>query len=271
VTVGAEWMRKDKEKRKMKQAAKLPMDYDVYIFDLYGTLVDIHTKENDDFLWEKLALFMGYYKAGYKAEELRLAYRSLVQSKEEKIKDILESEMQYTHEAYPEIDIAEVFYELYEKVGVKANEALTVHTGQFFRALATEYVRLYEGTKEILAALKKQGKKIYLLSNAQRIFTAYEMQYLGIDEYFDAIFISSDYEMKKPDERFFRILLDEHEIDVRKALFIGNDSRCDIEGAANVGIDTFYVHSAISPKNDSAPNATYTVEDFLSWDIEGIM
>ena len=26
--------------------AKLPMDYEQYVFDLYGTLVDIHTDEN---------------------------------------------------------------------------------------------------------------------------------------------------------------------------------------------------------------------------------
>ena len=32
--------------------------YDNYIFDLYGTLVDIHTEENDPLVWKKLALFM---------------------------------------------------------------------------------------------------------------------------------------------------------------------------------------------------------------------
>ena len=28
--------------------------YDNYVFDLYGTLVDIHTEENDAKVWEKL-------------------------------------------------------------------------------------------------------------------------------------------------------------------------------------------------------------------------
>ena len=37
--------------------AILPLDYDTYVFDLYGTLVDIHTEENDNTLWEKLAKF----------------------------------------------------------------------------------------------------------------------------------------------------------------------------------------------------------------------
>ena len=35
---------------------KLPLTYDNYIFDLYGTLVDIHTDESDTAIWEKLAI-----------------------------------------------------------------------------------------------------------------------------------------------------------------------------------------------------------------------
>ena len=57
---------------------------------------------------------------------------------------------------------------------------LSVHTGQFFRVMSTEYIKLYPGTKEMLKELKKAGKNVYLLSNAQRIFTAYEMRRLDI-------------------------------------------------------------------------------------------
>lgn len=42
------------------QEAVLPVQYDNYVFDLYGTLVDIHTEEDFPNLWEKLALFFGY-------------------------------------------------------------------------------------------------------------------------------------------------------------------------------------------------------------------
>ena len=33
--------------------------YQNYIFDLYGTLVDIHTNEKKAYLWEKMSLFFG--------------------------------------------------------------------------------------------------------------------------------------------------------------------------------------------------------------------
>ena len=45
------------------QKAILPKHYENYVFDLYGTLVDIHTDEEPRELWEKLVLFFGYYGA----------------------------------------------------------------------------------------------------------------------------------------------------------------------------------------------------------------
>ncbi len=249
----------------LSRKAKLPGSYQTYIFDLYGTLVDIHTEEEDPKVWEKLALFMGYYKADYTPEALKAGYKDLVQSRERRLKSTLEQDPKYTHAASPEIDLMEVFRDLYASAGIQADEALIVHTGQFFRVLSTEYVRLYEGTREILQALRDQGKRVYLLSNAQRIFTAYEMQALDLEGYFDDILISSDYQTKKPDERFFRILLEKHAIDPRQALFVGNDSRTDIAGAQQVGLDTYYIYSNISPAGDTVTNATYCVPDFEKW------
>lgn len=82
-------------------------------------------------------------------------------------------------------------------------------------------------------------KKVYLLSNAQRIFTEYEMNYLDITKYFDDILISSDYGTKKPDIRFFKQLIEKYHLDEKKTLMIGNDVRCDINGAKEAGLDTF--------------------------------
>ena len=61
-----------------------------YIFDLYGTLVDIHTDEGKEELWEKLALFYGYYNARYEAKELEKRFRELISNKEQSRKEELE-------------------------------------------------------------------------------------------------------------------------------------------------------------------------------------
>lgn len=246
--------------------AILPLDYDTYVFDLYGTLVDIHTEENDNTLWEKLTMFYGYYGALYEPEELQNVYDELVKGKEASLKMTLEGDPRYSHEASPEIEITEVFEELFVRKGITPTKELSVHAGQFFRVLSTIYVKVYPGTVEMLERLKDAGKKVYLLSNAQRIFTEYEMRVLDIFKLFDAVLISSDYKTKKPDKRFFDILIDTYNIDASKTLFIGNDSRTDIGGAKTVSFDTFYVNSNISPENDKADSADYVVEHFERWD-----
>ena len=45
--------------------------YNNYIFDLYGTLVDISTDEYSMDLWEKVALFYSFKGAKYSALELK--------------------------------------------------------------------------------------------------------------------------------------------------------------------------------------------------------
>ena len=249
----------------MDQKIKLPLNYENYVFDLYGTLVDIRTWEDDEKLWEKLSLFFGYYDALYKPKELQKAYKKLVQKSEKALKLELENDAKYAHEASPEIEINDVFRDLYLRKGVTPAMELVIHTGQFFRILSTEFVKVYKGTEEMLSVLKEEGKKVYLLSNAQRIFTEYEMHVLGIAKYFAGILISSDYKPKKPDKRFFDILLQKYELDPKETLFIGNDSRTDIAGAKQVGFATFYVKSTISPEGDMAPDADYIIRNFKRW------
>ena len=152
------------------------------------------------------------------------------------------------HEVFPELKIEDVFLELFTAKGVEADKTLAVHAGQFFRALSTDYVKLYDGAAELLTFLKEKGKRVYLLSNAQRIFTEYEMRALGIYDQFDGVYISSDYCCKKPDIQFYNALLDELQLDRQKTIMIGNDNHCDIEGAKAAGLATFYIHSNISPE-----------------------
>lgn len=252
---------------KTSETALLPLNYKTYVFDLYGTLVDINTDEENMDVWEKMSLFYGYYKAHYEKEELKLNYREIIKNKEANLKSTLEQDPKYPHEASPEIELTEVFLELYLRKGIKVDTNLAVNTGQLFRILTTKYLKLYDGTIEMLNKLKEAGKEIYLLSNAQRIFTEYEMNALDITKYFDGILISSDYKSKKPDKRFFDILLNKYSINPSSTLFIGNDSRSDIFGAKSVGFSTYYVKSNISPQGDMAFDADYIVDDFKKWTI----
>lgn len=229
--------------------------YDVCIFDFYGTLTDIHTDEEKMEVWEKLCGFYSYYQCFYEPSELKNQYKLLIKKMSRGKKSIRKD----SHEAYPEIRIEDVFKALYEKQGVAADESLIRHTAQFFRILSTDYIRLYDGVPEMLSDVRKSGKKVYLLSNAQRVFTEYEMNELKITPYFDRIYISSDYGYKKPDLRFFHKLIEECRVFPETAIMIGNDGICDIQGAKQAGLHTLYVRSNISPKEDM-PDADYILK-----------
>lgn len=54
--------------------------YKNYVFDLYGTLIDINTDEWSIELWEKMAVYYGYKGAIYTAEELNEEYGKLVEA-----------------------------------------------------------------------------------------------------------------------------------------------------------------------------------------------
>lgn len=214
------------------------------IFDLYGTLVDIRTEENAPALWEKLAKDFADYGADYTPEELKKAYFSLVEQAEK----AMGAGKGDVHEAHPEIRLEPVFAKLLTDKGVNADSALALKVGRRFREYSMIFIKLYEGVPEMLAALKQAGKRVWLLSNAQRMFTVYEMDFLGITDAFDGIYLSSDYGVKKPDPRFFQVLLRERKIDPTKAVMVGNDGTCDILGAKAVGLSTVYIHSNISPE-----------------------
>lgn len=224
------------------------MKYENYVFDLYGTLVDIHTDEEDPNLWESLAKFYQKQGADYTAKEIQSNYISNV----EKLLDIVE-----------EIQVEDVFRELYTAKGVTADDALVLKTCRFFRDTSTEYIKLYPWSLPILKGLKEAGKGIYLLSNAQRSFTEHELEVLGIKDYFDVIMISSDCGVKKPNLMFFKMLMNRCNLNAKECLFVGNDEICDIFGAKKAGMDTFYIHSNCSPEYTGKVKATYTVMDAL--------
>lgn len=219
------------------------MKYENYIFDLYGTLVDIHTDEDKEELWEALASFYAKNGAAYTAKELKKDYAAGVNTA-----------LAYSEE----ILVDDVFRELYEAKGVTPSNELVLETCRFFRDSSTEHLKLYPWSLSILDAIKADGKGIYLLSNAQRSFTAHELDKLGLTKYFDDIMISSDCRIKKPNLMFFKMLMKRHNLRGKECLFVGNDETCDIFGAKKAGMNTFYMHTNCSPDYTGTYKATYT-------------
>ena len=215
------------------------MKYTDLIFDLYGTLVDIHTEETDE-VWEKCAIFFGFYGAHYTGAELKSAFLEAMQQRK-----IAAGQ---SYECFPDIPFEQVLAQLFREKGVEENaDSLGFRAAQVFRIASMEYIRLYPHAMEALALLRQKGCRLWLLSNAQRAFTAYELRHLELDDQFDAIYISSDYGCRKPDSRFLGALLQDQKLRTENCLMIGNDRDTDIAGAKAMGLSTLYMHTNITP------------------------
>lgn len=225
--------------------------YQNYIFDLYGTLIDIRTDEWSMDFWNSYAAWLAEQGMDYTGAEVKKVY-------EEEVARRLAEPSSFTH---PEIDILPVFEVICKKFRPDMSEQEIYRAGEEFRIRSTSFLQLYPNTLAVLDGLKAAGKKIYLLSNAQHVFTWRELEITGILGYFDDVFISSDVGCKKPDPAFFRMLIEKHELAVEDSIMIGNDGSSDIKGATLTGMDAFYVRTAISPEGEQTPDCRYVFED----------
>lgn len=194
------------------------------LFDLYGTLIDIHTDEECYLFWSRLARRFKKYRI-YEPLELKEAYLNQCHQQEKE-----------------EIDICIVFEHLLKIDRCEAKKVAVI-----FRRLSTKYIHCYKEAKGLLKQLKKAGYKLYVLSNAQSAFTLSELKQLKIFSFFDGLAISSDYGIKKPNIDFFRQALVNFDLKESETCMIGNDYECDILPALKLGLKTIYIESNLSP------------------------
>ena len=283
-----------------------------YIFDLYGTLVDIVADEAKPALWKHLAEFYKVYGCLWTPAQLKETF--LFMDAEER--RILAEKI---HTDRPEIKLERVFIRLLfeppvsgngdssnphapvtgvaSKPVVSAAKEFSVHhspintdisllgpcynpqhmqikgvsistwrrryvkdkeatiqslmtsdwvvaVSNLFRITSRKHLRLYKNTVSTLKALHAAGKKVFLLSNAQKIFTMPELEELELPALFDEMYISSDAEMMKPEKRFMELLLTKEGLDPKDCVMVGNDFFSDIAIARRTGMDSFFLNTA---------------------------
>ena len=226
-----------------------------YVFDLYGTLIDINTDEWDMALWEKLAILYRYKGAQYTSDEINKTYCEYVEAEKNRVRK------RFPEYSVIDIKIEKVFKKLFSDKGVKVTAKDIDFICTAFRCYSTKYIKLYDGVIDLLDTLKDKGKKIYLLSNAQRKFTENELNMFGLVKYFDGVIISSDEECSKPDKHYFDILINRYNLNRKETVMVGNDYISDIKGAYDAGLSSLYIHQSISPKIKGKLLSDYKVMD----------
>ncbi len=243
-----------------KETGKL---FNTYIFDLYGTLVDIHTDESKDVLWDTLAGIYAAYGSDYTSSELHEAYDKVCKDEEHhliKLMKVWHPEMELKH---PEIDLTRVFARLLLEaenihdtdttISGKDIRTLSIveiaqsdwahFVSNTFRIISRDRLKCYENTVKTLQHLRACGCKTYLLSNAQGSFTRSELEMTGLLPYLDGVYISSEKQIKKPQPEFLEKLIKEYSIDKSTAVMVGNDMFSDMSIATACGVNGVYLNT----------------------------
>lgn len=233
------------------------MKYTTIFFDLYGTLLDIHTDEEADAAWQALSECLAGHGAVWDSlDVLRRAFAD-----EEAALELRES-----GKPDHEIDLAPAYRNLYTLKGIAPTDEMVAEAAWTFRDASTDYNKPFVGATDLLDALRESGRRTVLLSNAQALYTLPELAKFGIAPHLDTIFISSQAGWKKPSEQFYRLALQTTGADPEHTLMVGNDPDADIAGARRVGMDGAYLHTS-----DWFGDAPAAVRQFQGADYAGLL
>lgn len=212
--------------------------FDNFIFDLYGTLIDIKTDEHAPDTWIKWAKWLDEREIVHPAPmlmhdeffEMDMAAR-----------DKARGEGVFTH---PEIDVIPIYRTMFLEYG-NPEDMITAEllddAGYAFRTASREYMKLFPNVIGFLEKIKGSGRHAYILSNAQRCYTLPEIKYFGLDKAVDDYLISSDYGCMKPDILFYNELINRYNMDCERTVMIGDSHENDYEGGINAGINAIWL------------------------------
>ncbi len=86
-----------------------------------------------------------------------------------------------------------------------------------------EYMPEDERMLPIVRALKENGYRLFLLSNASVRFSDYRDSFKAL-QYFDGDVVSAFYQTVKPEEKIYRILFDKYKLNPAECFFIDDNS-----------------------------------------------
>jgi len=122
--------------------------------------------------------------------------------------------------------------------------------------------RLPEGAIPTLQALQDRGYQLAVLSNWDERLRPL-MAEIGLEEFFEHVFVSYEMGVEKPDSRIFAAVEEKLSVPGHQILHIGDSYLHDVEGAQRQGWRTVQAFCELSP--DSPCPQISRLSDLLDW------
>jgi putative hydrolase of the HAD superfamily len=144
-----------------------------------------------------------------------------------------------------------------ESVGVDDAE-VAQRSAERYHAYRTKYLTLFPGAVELLRALRERGIKLGIVTNGLSETHREKIAVLRLSEYVDAIFLSDEVGMVKPDPLLFAHACRTLGGAPAHAAMVGDRYDRDIRGAQEAGIFTIWlnVRAEELPPGATPPDAT---------------
>jgi len=209
------------------------------IFDVNGTLTDIHTDEWHEDIYRILANLLSYQGIALGPHELKDAYFQ-----------IMKEQRAASGERYPEFDAVGIFREIMARHATELTrrlppeklEQLPLFLAETYRAASRFRLQLYNGVADTIRQLRL-NYHLAIISDGQSAYAVPELNAVGLFDTFDPVIISGDLGYRKPDPRLFENALKHMQMGPSEVLYVCNDMDRDVYGAQRVGIKTVFFRS----------------------------
>ena len=146
-----------------------------------------------------------------------------------------------------------------EVVGIHDQELADTFCREALGRIPTKN-KLIKGAIELLEYLRPRYN-LYILSNGFKELQSRKMRTAGIDKYFDALILSEDIGVNKPNRELYEYALQKTSSKVEESIMIGDMFETDIVGAENIGMKQIYFNP--KKKDNISFTPTYMVTDLL--------
>ena len=135
------------------------------------------------------------------------------------------------------------------------DEAAARLAAQTFGQLSRETYALFSDVPEFLGSVKRAGVRLALVTNGASDTQREKLCALGIEHSFDAVVISAEVGVAKPDPAIFAIALGRLAVAREGVWHVGDSLTADIAGAKAAVLTAVWLnrHGRVRPEGDPAP------------------
>jgi putative hydrolase of the HAD superfamily len=101
----------------------------------------------------------------------------------------------------------------------------------------------FDDVEPVLVELQRRRIRMGLVTNGGAAMQRAKIAALGLERYMQALVISAEVELRKPDPAIFRHALAKLGCDASEAWFVGDHPDLDVRGAHDAGLQAFWVRT----------------------------